>query len=234
MASSLDLQEQEQIDALKAFWNRYGNLITWLATAVLLALAAFNGWNWWQREQAAKASGLYGELERAVLAGEMDRVGAAWNDLKSRHPSTAQAQQGALLAAKAWVEKAQGDAAKAALEWATEQAADPAYRAVARLRLAGVLLDQGKPQDALTVLDKARGAGFDALVEDRRADAHLALGQPDQARESLKAALKALPDDLEYRSVIEARLMALGVDPESVKPRAKTGAAAEKATGGAA
>ena len=234
MASSLDLQEQEQIDALKAFWNRYGNLITWLATVVLLALAAFNGWNWWQREQAAKAAALQGELERAVLAGEMERVAAAWNDLKTRHPGTIQAQQGALLAAKAWVDKSQGDAARGALEWAADQAADPAYRAVARLRLAGVLLDQDKAQDALAVLDKARGAGFDALVDDRRADAFLALGQTDQAREALKAALKALPDDLEYRSVLEARLMALGVDPESVKPRPKAGGSGDKAAGGAA
>ena len=45
MATSLDLQEQEQVDALKAFWKQYGNLITWVLT---LALAAFAAWNGWQ------------------------------------------------------------------------------------------------------------------------------------------------------------------------------------------
>ena len=49
MATPLDLQEQEQIDQLKAFWNQYGNLITWTLTLALAGFAAWNGWNWWQR-----------------------------------------------------------------------------------------------------------------------------------------------------------------------------------------
>lgn len=217
MASSLDLQEQEQLDQLKAFWQRHGNWLTWVVTLALVALAAYNGWNWWQREQAAKASALHAEIERAAAAGEIDRVGTAWADLKARYPSTAYAQQGALLAARAWAEKERLDDARTALEWVADQAKDPAYRAVARLRWAGILLDQSKPQDALAVLDKALGAGFDGLVEDRRADAYLALKQPDRARQALEAAWKALPEDLEYRRVIEAKLMALGVDPTTLK-----------------
>lgn len=222
MASSLDLQEQEQLDQLKAFWKRNGNALTWLVTLVLLALAAYNGWNWWQREQGTKASALHAEMERAAQAGEIDRVGTAWSDLKSRYPGTAQAQQGALLAARTFVDKDKLEEATAALQWAADSAADPAYRVVARLRWAGVLLDQGKAQDALAVLDKARGGGFDALVDDRRADAHLALQQPQQAREALKAAFKSMPEDLEYRRVVEAKLMSLGVDPASLKARDET------------
>lgn len=217
MASSLDLQEQEQLDQLKAFWNRWGNLLTWALTLVLAALAAYNGWNWWQREQAAKAAALHAELERAAQAGEVDRVVTAWSDLKARHPSTVQAQQGALIAARIWVEKDRPDDARTALQWLAESAGDPAYRIVARLRWAGILLDQDKAQEALTVLDAARGGGFDALVEDRRADALVALSQADAAREALKAAYKAMPEDLEYRRVVEAKLMAQGVDPASLK-----------------
>jgi predicted negative regulator of RcsB-dependent stress response len=53
MASALDLQEQEQLDNLKAFWNQYGNLITWtlLTLALLAGFAGWNGWNWYQRDQ---------------------------------------------------------------------------------------------------------------------------------------------------------------------------------------
>ena len=49
MATHLDLQEQEQIDDLKAFWKQYGDLITWTLVIVLAAFAAWNGWNTWQR-----------------------------------------------------------------------------------------------------------------------------------------------------------------------------------------
>lgn len=230
MASSLDLQEQEQLDQLKAFWNRWGNLLTWLTTLVLLGVAAYNGWNWWQRDQGVKASALHAELERAVQEGETDRVAAAWNDLKSRYPSTVYAGQGALLAAKALSDKGRGEAALEPLQWAAESATDDAFKAVARLRWAAVLLDQGKAQEALGVLDKARGAGFDALVDDRRADALLALDKADEARQALKDAYKAMPVELDYRRIIEAKLMALGVNPaDVVPPAAKPGKADDKA-----
>jgi predicted negative regulator of RcsB-dependent stress response len=62
MATPLDLQEQEQLDALKAFWKQYGNLITWALIAALAVYAGLNGWKWWQREQSAKAGALYEQL----------------------------------------------------------------------------------------------------------------------------------------------------------------------------
>jgi predicted negative regulator of RcsB-dependent stress response len=218
MASSLDLQEQEQLDQLKAFWNRWGNLLSWAVTAVLLAFAAYNGWNWWQREQGQKASALHAELERAAQAGETDRVKAAWADLKARYASTAYAGPGALVAAKALIDKGQAADAIEPLQWAAESAQDDGLKAVARLRWAGVLLDQGQAQEALTLLDKARGLGFDALVDDRRGDAFTVLKKDDEAREAYKAAYKAMPPDLDYRRLLEAKLMALGVDPASVVP----------------
>lgn len=231
MASSLDLQEQEQLDQLKAFWNRWGNLLSWAVTVVLLAFAAYNGWNWWQRDQGQKASALHAELERAAQAGETDRVTAAWSDLKARYASTAYAGQGALVAAKALNDKGMGAQAIEPLQWAAESASDEGLKVVARLRWSGLLLDQGKAQEALNVLEKARGAGFDALVDDRRADAFVALNKEDEAREALKAAYKAMPAELDYRRLVEAKLMALGVDPASVVPPPAKPAKAEGKVG---
>ena len=65
MANPLDLQEQEQLEDIKAFWKRYGNLIAWLITACLLAYAGWNGWGWYQRDQTAKA-GLVNRPETVV------------------------------------------------------------------------------------------------------------------------------------------------------------------------
>ncbi|MEN9626989.1 MAG: hypothetical protein RJA10_215, partial [Pseudomonadota bacterium] len=74
MATSLDLQDQEQLDALKAFWKQYGNLVTWVLILALGGFAAWNGWNWWQREQSAKAAELFDELDRAAQAGDADKA----------------------------------------------------------------------------------------------------------------------------------------------------------------
>jgi predicted negative regulator of RcsB-dependent stress response len=117
------------------------------------------------------------------------------------------------------------------LQWVAESASDDSLKALARLRWGGVLLDLGKAQEALAVLDKARGAGFDGLVEDRRADALLALNRQDEARDALKAAYKALPLELDYRRLVEAKLMALGVDPASVVPPPASGKEPGKTAG---
>ena len=74
MASPLDLQEQEQLDDLKAFWKTYGNLITWV---LVIALGAFAAWSYWkghQREQGFKAGAMFDELERAAQAGDVDKT----------------------------------------------------------------------------------------------------------------------------------------------------------------
>ena len=58
MASHLDLEEQEQLANFKHFWSQYGNLISWVLIAALTGLAAFNGWQYWQRKSAQEAAAL--------------------------------------------------------------------------------------------------------------------------------------------------------------------------------
>ena len=213
MANTLDLQEQEQLDDLKAFWKQYGNLITWLITACLLAFAGWNGWNWYQRDQAVKASAMFDELDRAAVAGDADKAGRVFADLKARYGRTSFAQQGGLMAARVQFDKGQADAAKASLGWVADNASEDEYRSVARLRLAGVLLDAKQYDAALKALDATTTAQFTALVADRRGDVLLAQGKPAEATAAYQAAYKAMGDKLEYRRLIEAKLTALAAPP---------------------
>ena len=229
MATHLDLQEQEQVDQLKAFWQQYGNLITWTLTLALAAFAAWNGWNWWQREQAVKASAMFDELERAAQANDAERTGRVFTDLKERFPRTVHAQQGALLAAKVQAEKGQPDAALASLAWASDNAAEDEIRTVARLRAAGLLMDKNQYDAALAQLDAAaqgkNAKEFEALIADRRGDVLMALGKPADARTSFEAAYKALDEKLEYRRLVDAKLTALGAAPAAASAAAASGVA---------
>jgi predicted negative regulator of RcsB-dependent stress response len=213
MATPLDLQEQEQLDELKAFWKQYGNLITWLLILVLGGFAAFNGWNWWQREQGAKAGAMVDALVRAAEAGDAERSTRILADLKERHARTAQAQQGALLAARVQLDKQQLDAALATLAWVADNASDDEYRSIARLRAAGILLDKKQYDDALKQLDAAKSPNFAALVADRRGDVLSAQGKAAEARTAYEAAYKAMAPTLDYRRLVEAKLTALGAAP---------------------
>lgn len=228
MATHLDLQEQEQIDQLKAFWNQYGNLITWTLTLTLAGFAAWNGWNWWQRQQATKASALYDELDRVAQTGDADRAGRVFADLKERFPRTLQAQQAALLAAKVQADKGQADAALAILAWVADSAGEEEYRAVARLRAAGLLMDKKQYDDALKQLDAVQQGPvreFDALVADRRGDVLAAQGKKAEATAAYLAAYKAMDSKVDYRQLLEAKLAALGVTPEAAASAATAGSA---------
>ncbi len=213
MATHLDLEEQEQLDRLKSFWKDYGNLITWALIAVLGAYAAWNGWTWWQRDQATKASAIFEEFDKSASAGDVAKTAGIFNDMKERFPRTTLTQQAGLMTAKLQVEKGQADAAVASLEWVGQNATEAEYQTIARLRLAGLLLDQKKYDEALKQLDAATAKDFVALVADRRGDVLAAQGKLDAAKAAYAAAWKAMDAKISYRRLIEAKLAAMGAAP---------------------
>jgi predicted negative regulator of RcsB-dependent stress response len=217
MARHLDLEEQEQLDELKHFWTNWGNLITWFLIAVLGAFAAWNAWQYWQRTQAVRASALYDEVERAAGSGDTPRVEQALKDLRDKYGSTTYAQQAGLLAAKVLAEKGKADVARSTLQWVASDASDEGYKAVARLRLAGLLIDAKQYDDALKQLTSGIPAEFEALAADRRGDVYNLQGKKDQAKDEYTKAWKAFTPDSEYRPLVEVKLTSLGVDVQSLK-----------------
>ena len=213
MATPLDLEEQEQLDQLKAFWKHYGNLVTWGLIAVLAAFAAWNGWHWWQRDQGVKAGSMFDQLDKAAQAGDADQAARVFADMKSNYPRTAYTEQGGLLAAKVQFDKGQADAALATLAWVGANAVEVEYQSIARLRAAGILLDQKKYVDALKQLDAATAPDFAALVDDRRGDVLLAQGKKDEAKAAYTKGWKAMDPTVDYRRLIDAKLIALGAAP---------------------
>jgi predicted negative regulator of RcsB-dependent stress response len=214
MATQLDLQEQEQLDALKAFWKQYGNLITWTLTLVLGAFAAWSGWQWYQRDQAAKAGVMYDEVDKAIQAGELDKATRLFTELRDRFGRTAFAPQAALGLARVQLDKGKAAEALATLKWVADSANQPEYQAAALLRVAGVHLDEKKFDEALKALDGAKAPTFEPLVADRRGDVLLAQGKRAEAVTAYQAAHKGMDETVEYRRLIEAKLTSLAAAPE--------------------
>jgi len=210
MASHLDLEEQEQLEQLKAFWNQWGNLITWVVTACLAVFAAWQGWNYLQRTQAAKAEVAYVAMQKAVQEGDLAKIEAVQKDLQGMS-STSFAAQGVLLAARVQFEKAKPDAAKASLNWVITEAKQSEVRDVARLRLAAVLMDEKKYDEAGKQLDAITTPDFTALTADRRGDLLMLQKKPLEAKAQYQKAYDTMDKTVEYRRLLEAKLAQLGV-----------------------
>lgn len=213
MAKHLDLEEQEQLDELKHFWKRYGSLITWVLIVVFGAFAAWNGYQYWQRQQAVQASSMYDEVERAVKSNDSARLDRSLGDMKDRFGSTVYAQQAGLMVAKAQYDKGNIEATKAALSWVANQATDEGYQAIAKLRLSGLLLEAKAYEDALKLVSGAFPKDFVALAADRRGDILMAQEKKSEAKTEYEKAYKGLDERAEYRRLVEVKLNALGVDP---------------------
>lgn len=213
MANHLDLEEQEQLDQIKHFWKQYGNQITWV---LIVVLAGFTGWNvyqYWQRSQASQASAMYDEVDRVLRARDLEKLDRAFTDMKDKFGSTVYAQQAGLLAAKSYYDAGKIDAAKAALSWVADKSSDEGYQAIARLRLAAILLESKAYDEALKQLAGSFPADFQALAADRKGDVFQIKGDKTQALAEYNKAYKAMDERTEYRRVVEVKLNALGVDP---------------------
>jgi len=211
-----DLEEQEQLATLKAWWAKYGNLTTWVVIAGLAAYSGWNGWNYYQRNQAAQASVLFDELQTAVNAKDNTKVARVAGDIEAKFGRTAYASLGALSAAKSFFDANDLKSAKAQLEWVVANGNDE-HKNIAAIRLAGVLLDEKAYDAALKALAVAALPQFKSSVEDRKGDILAAQNKMEEARTAYKAALEAADKNNPGRQLIQLKLESIGGTVPEVK-----------------
>jgi predicted negative regulator of RcsB-dependent stress response len=216
-----DHEEQEQLDALKAWWRDHGNKVINFALAAALVAAGVSGWKWWQDQRAVDAGALYGQLQAAAEKRDAKATRDAAVELADKYSGTVYAGMGALLTAKVQAEAGDVKNAKAQLAWASENASDPALRDLARLRLAGLLLDDKSYDDALQQLAKEPEASFAARYAELKGDIYVAQGKKDDARTAYQAALSKLDSkggietsasqrEAMYRELMQMKLDSVG------------------------
>jgi predicted negative regulator of RcsB-dependent stress response len=207
---AFDLEEQEKLDALKDWWKKHGNAVTWGITLLLLVVAGIQGWRYWQLKQSNEAAALYGGLTQAMAQEDLRKVRELAGQIMDKHPRTAYAPSAALIAAKVNFENGDAKSAKAQLNWVLEHSRDEAVRQIARLRLAAVLMDEQAYSEALLLLEETPAAGFQALTAATKGDILAVQGKRDEARAAYRAALKSLKADEDYARILRVKLNALG------------------------
>jgi len=205
-----DLQEQEQLEELKAWWKDYGRLVLLGVALGALAIAGFQGWRYYRHSQSLAAVALYEQLEQAERAGDRGKVRELAGSIVTQYAATPYASFAALSAARASFEEGDLAQAKARLAWVVENARREELRDVARLRLAGVLLDEKGHAEALKLLEARPGESMTALYADLRGDILLAQGNAAEARNAYQLALDRSEAGSPYRATLQLKLDSLG------------------------
>ena len=208
---ALDLEEQEQVEELKAWWRQHGGLISALILAVAVGFAGWQGWRWYQASQSAQASVLYDTVSKAAQANDAKALRDAAGTLVENYPRTLYASMGALVAARYYFDRNDLKTAKAQLQWVADRAPSDDFKALARLRLAAVLLDEKAYDEALKQLQANPAPPYEAQFAAMRGDVLLAKNQAAEAKAAYKLALeKSDKKDGAFQESVRMRLDALG------------------------
>jgi predicted negative regulator of RcsB-dependent stress response len=205
-----DLEEQEQIAKLRAWWDEYRVMVIVAVIAGLVSVLGFQGWRYYRQQQAIGASTLYQQMEEAGFAKDHKRVRDIASQIESRYRGTAYASLAAFSAARAAVETADLADAKTHLKWVIENAGEEEFVQLARLRLAAVLLDEKSYAEALALLDGKPAEPFAGLYADLKGDILVAQGRPSEARAAYQLAFDKSEAQSAYRAMVQAKLEALG------------------------
>jgi predicted negative regulator of RcsB-dependent stress response len=207
----LDLEEQEQLAELRAWWKVHGGRIAAVVLAVAVGFAGWQGWRWYQLDQSVNAAGLYDTVSKAAQANDGKALRDAAGTLVESYPRTLYASMGALVAARYYFDRDDLKNAKAQLQWVLERSSSDDFRDLARLRLASVLLDEKAYDEALKLLDAKHASAYDAQYAALRGDILVAKNQAAEAKAAYKLALeKAGNSEGAFQESIRMRLEALG------------------------
>jgi predicted negative regulator of RcsB-dependent stress response len=207
----LDLEEQEHVDELKAWWSRYGTLVVSLAAALAIGVTGWALWRNHQSGETAKASAIYDNLAKAAQAGDAKALRDSGGTLTESFPRTLYASMGALVSARFYFDRNDLKSAKAQLQWVIDRSPSDDLRELARLRLGAILLDEKAHDEALKIADTAHAAAYDAQYAALKGDVLVAKGQAAEAKAAYKVALdKAGKESAAFRESVRMRLEALG------------------------
>ncbi|MFM9967839.1 MAG: YfgM family protein [Burkholderiales bacterium] len=209
--SALDLEEQEQLAAVKAWWKQYGNLLTLAVSIIVVGISAWYGWSGYRGSQSQEAASLYDTLQKAARANDLKAGRDAAGAILEKYSSTSYGPLAALVSARMHFQSGDLKTARAQLQWVTENSSNEELKSVARLRLANVLLDDAAPDEALKTLSAKPSEGFEALFESMRGDILLVQKKNSEARNAYRAAIdKAGKNDAGLSEQLRRKIDALG------------------------
>lgn len=209
MVGEYDFEEQERIAELRAWWEDNRWYVLGAVVAALLAFGGWKGWQYWKGSQADDAAAMYTPVADAVKGGDAKKIAEFSKPLMDKHAGTFPASEAALVAAKFAFEAGNHAEARRHLEWVLKNGVDE-HRGVARMRLAAVLLDEKKYEEALKTLDGNKDEAFAPLAADLRGDVMLAQGRLDEARAAYKLAAEKAEPRNPVKQIAETKLNALG------------------------
>ncbi len=187
------LTDEEQVERIKKWWSDNGSSVI---AGLVIGIGGLSGWRFWvdyRDNLAAEASAQFSEMVAALDQRQHDSAIEHANIILDEYGSTAYADLARLSLAKAYVEAGEFNQAGQQLEMIVDGNSEAAIKLIARQRLAAVLLQQRKLEQALSTVNIEYPSEFAAVFEELKGDILVAQGKNEQAIEAYQKARLAQP-----------------------------------------
>lgn len=195
--------EQDQVEAIKAWWQKNGRMVIVAIVALLLGVFGWQSWQGQKQQRAESAAAIYQQMMDAMVA-EPEAAMELGRAIVGDYPKTIYSAMASLTMGRIAVEQGELDAAAAYLRAAADQSSQEELKLLARLRLSRVLLAQGQLDEALSQLEGERGS-FKAAFDEQRGDVLQAMGNETEAHDAYTNAIAGYAEMPQKRELVELK-----------------------------
>lgn len=203
--------EEQQIEAIKKWFNKYGNALSWVIFIILAIALVLKYW-WHHQEVVAKqASDLYETMLLGVEQKEENTIKNQAESLIKEDPRSTYATLAAYTLASRATEQQNDEFAIEQLRWAMEQTKQADLSSLARVRLMRLLMEQDKLSEALALYDENKANAYAAIMEELKGDILLKQNNREKAKIAYQKAYELAPKEEMMGIFLKLKLEELGV-----------------------
>ncbi len=206
--------DDEQVEAIKKWWQENGRAIVLGLVIGVGGLAGYQYWKSTRISDAKAASNIYAEVLALQNQADKKEFITKANTLLDKYESTSYATLTRFALAKQYSEMAQWDDAARVLEKIISNDRHDGFTHLARIRLIIVLLQSGKPDQALSQIKRDDTSIFKSLYAELEGDIYMAMNELSLARAAYKKALGSISNNEQRYEVVSMKLNSI---PDDVK-----------------
>ena len=199
------IEDQERFDAVKEWWRQYGNYILVAVVSVVLGLGGGGAWVKYNKSRALEASQKYDQLQKLSVEGKVEESRLVFSQLVEEFGGTAYRDLAVLKMVNLFHRLGDFEEAETQLRDLLKDTKSEETKSLARLRLASILIDLKKYDDALVTVEMVQNPGYGAIVADLKADILFNKGKISEAIKVLENALSLSDSASSWRGIIEMK-----------------------------
>ncbi|MDR3443025.1 MAG: tetratricopeptide repeat protein [Legionella sp.] len=219
---SVYMTEEEQLESIKKWWKRHGNMITLAISLILLSIAGYRYFNWHQEKLTQQASTVYEHMMVSLSNQNIKEVKSYANELIKNHNHSVYADVAHMTLAKVYITKNKLEQAQNELKEVASNSKVSSLKQIAKIRIARILASEKSYTNALSELSQVEDTTYLPVINELKGDIYGATGQYKEAMTSYKLAIDEVKTNGMGNLFLEMKTNEIAIKTQSKLPEDKT------------